>query len=321
MPTALLHLGKSMNPPKLSFAEKETRCEILFRDLQPCWHLHTPEDFEIIFSSDEDFKAGMLLIALCAMSFPDIKIPAFQLMSNHLHITLSGSESESRAFFRMFKHRLQVYLKGLDRTVGLSRWEEKLIAVEDLDYLRTVIVYTNRNGFLVNANETPFTYQWGTSRLFFNPDATKLHALSAEKLTVRKLRSVIHSGAYDHFAGYKMIDGYISPSAYCDIAAAMALFRDAHQYFYMISRDIEGQQRIAAELGELISYTDNELFAFVVSICRKDYGIGKPSMIPSEAKLALARKMHFEYNATEKQISRILHLDRDILRAMFASSR
>ena len=314
-------MGKNMNSPKQSFSEKEARCETLFRDLQPCWHLHTPEDFEIIFSSEEDFKAGMLLIAICAMSFPGIKILAFQLMSNHLHITLSGNESQCRAFFRMFRHRLQVYLKGLERTVDLSRWDEKLIAVEDLDYLRTVIVYTNRNGFLVNTDETPFSYQWGTSRLFFNPDAARLHGQSAEKLTVRKLRSVIHSGAYDPFAGYRMIDGYISPSAYCDIATAMALFRDAHQYFYLISRDIEGQQRIAAKLGELISYTDNELFAFVVSICRKDYGTGKPSMIPSEAKLALARKMHFEYNATEKQISRILHLDRDILRAMFASRR
>ena len=306
-----------MTSPKQSFSEKEARCEILFRDLAPCWHLYTPEDFEIIFSSDEDFKAGMILMSLCALSFPGVKILAFQLMSNHLHIVLSGSEDDCHAFFRMLRHRLQVYLKGLGKTVDLTGWEERLGEVKDLDYLRTVIAYTNRNGFLVHPDETPFSYRWGTNRLFFNPDASALHARGDEKLTVRRLRSIIHSSAYDHRAGMKMIDGYISPSAYCDIPDAMALFRSGHHYFYLISRDVEGQQRIAAELGESVSYTDNELFAAVISICRKEYGTGKPSVIPSEAKLAVARKMRYEYNATDKQISRILRLDRNVLAALF----
>lgn len=310
-----------MTSLRYSFAEKEARCETLFRELSPCWHLYTAEDFEIIFVTDDDFRAGMLLIAICAMSFPGIKILAFQLMNNHLHVILSGNKDECGSFFRMFRHRLQMYLKGLGRTVDLSGWKESLNAVVDIDYLRTVIAYTNRNGFLINPDETPFTYRWGTNRLFFNPDAVSLHSQSKEKLTVRHIRNVIHSGAFDHMAVLNMIDGYISPIVFCDIPSAMALFRDGHHYFHLISRDVEGQQKIAAELGEAVSYTDNELFAAVVSICRKDYGIGKPSAIPSDAKLALARRMHFEYNATDKQIARILRLDRDILKAMFPSGR
>lgn len=310
-----------MTSLRYSFAEKEARCETLFRELSPCWHLYTAEDFEIVFVTDDDFRAGMLLIAICAMSFPGIKILAFQLMNNHLHVILSGNRDDCRSFFRMFRHRLQMYLKGLGRTVDLSGWKESLNAVVDIDYLRTVIAYTNRNGFLVNPDETPFTYRWGTNRLFFNPDAVSLHSQSKEKLTVRQIRNVIHSGAFDHMAVLNMIDGYISPIVFCDIPSAMVLFRDGHHYFHLISRDVEGQQKIAAELGETVSYTDNELFAAVVSICRKDYGIGKPSAIPSDAKLALARRMHFEYNATDKQIARILRLDREILKAMFPSGR
>ena len=160
-----------MTTLRYTFAEKEARCETLFRELSPCWHLYTAENFEIIFVTDDDFRVGMLLIALCAMSFPGIKILAFQLMNNHLHITLSGKKDDCCAFFHMFRHRLQMYLKGIGRTVDLSRWEEKLNAIEDLDYLRTVIAYTNRNGFLVDPDETPFTYRWGTNRFFFNQDA------------------------------------------------------------------------------------------------------------------------------------------------------
>ena len=310
-----------MTSLRYTFAEKEARCETLFRELSPCWHLFTAENFEIIFVTDDDFRAGMILIALCAMSFPGIKILAFQLMNNHLHVTLSGKKDDCCAFFHMFRHRLQMYLKGIGRTVDLSRWEEKLNAIEDLDYLRTVIAYTNRNGFLVDPDETPFTYRWGTNRFFFNQDAVSWHSHSKEKLTVRQIRNVIHSGAFDHMAVLNVMDGYISPIVFCDITAAMALYRDGHHYFHLISRDVEGQRKIAAELGELVYYTDNELFAAVVSICRKDYGIGKPSALPSDAKLALARRMHFEYNATDKQIARILRLDRDILKAMFLSGR
>ncbi len=155
-----------MTSLRYTFAEKEARCETLFRGLSPCWHLYTAENFEIIFVTDDDFRAGMILIALCAMSFPGIKILAFQLMNNHLHVTLSGQKDECCAFFHMFRHRLQMYLKGVGRTVDLSGWEEKLNAIEDLDYLRTVIAYTNRNGFLVDPDETPFTYRWGTNRFF-----------------------------------------------------------------------------------------------------------------------------------------------------------
>ena len=87
------------------------------------------------------------------------------------------------------------------------------------------------------------------------------------------------------------------------------MFRDAHQYFHAVSRDLDAQRRIARELGDRITYTDNEMYSVIAEICRTTYSVNAPSVLPKEAKLEVARKMHFEYNASDKQIARILRLD------------
>jgi hypothetical protein len=52
--------------PTRSLKESETRSELLFQELGQCWHLYTPEQFEIIFATEGDFKAGMTLMAICS---------------------------------------------------------------------------------------------------------------------------------------------------------------------------------------------------------------------------------------------------------------
>ena len=42
-----------------------------------------------------------------------------------------------------------------------------------------------------------------------------------------------------------------------------------------------------------------------------------PSMLPPDAKVALAKRLYFDYKATAKQIKRILKMDDSILEALF----
>ena len=306
---------------KKSFSEKENACELLYENLGPCYHLYTPENYEVIFVSEDDFKAGMTIMALCALISPDIRILTFQLMSNHIHSTAAGSEEACVAFFKSFRRRLQLYLKGKGRSLDLAAWDVSLRRTGSLKDLRTIIVYTNRNGFLVNPDETPFSYRWGANRLFFNPDSFALHSRSRERLTVTHIRKTIHSGDYDRMAGLPMVDGYVSPLSFCDVRTAMGLSRDAHHYYHMASRDLESQQMLAKELGESIYYTDNELYTAVVRYVGNKYGSLIPATLPKDAKLETARWMHYEYNAGNKQVSRILRLDRSVVDSMFPSGR
>ena len=302
---------------KLSPREKELRCEMTFRGMGECWHVFTPEGFPVIFSTKEDFKAGMSLIAICAKTFPDIKVLTFEIMSNHLHLVLAGPENRIRQFFAMLKGYLRRYLKGIGRPVDLSSWNCSLKRIMDLKYMREVIVYTNRNGYLVSQDATPFNYPWGANRFFFNPELRAFHLSTRERLTLRVIREMFHTRMLDSYNGMEIVDGYVTPACFCVIKTAEDMFRDAHQYFFKLTRDVESQKTIAAELGERVFYTDEELYSLVYSKCRTEFKADSPSQLSSDEKIRMAKTLHYEYNSDNAQVARILRLDNSIVNSLF----
>ena len=82
-----------------SFFDDEGRCSQVFHDLGECYHLWTSENFELIFCSDDDYRAGMNIIGICARLFPEIKILTFELMSNHIHFAIAGERTIIHSFF------------------------------------------------------------------------------------------------------------------------------------------------------------------------------------------------------------------------------
>ena len=307
--------------PTRSLKELETRSELLFQELGQCWHLYTPEQFEIIFATEDDFMAGMTLMAICSKAFPDIRILTFELMSNHVHATLVGLRERILAFFGMYGKHLSGYLHGIGRPVDLSSWECQLREITDLNDLRTVIVYNNRNGYLVNPSVTPFSYPWGANRFFFNPELRGFHESSSTKLTVKEIRRVFKTRSLDMYAGLSMVSGYASPIGFCEIETTERLFRDARQYFYKLSRDVESQKTISSELGSSVCFTDDELYSILLSKCRSEYNVRSLSMLTTDMKIELAKTLHFDYHANNKQVARILRLDLALVDSVFPDMR
>lgn len=303
------------------FRTEELRCEIAFRELGPVWHLCTPEDYPIIYATEEDFIAGMALTGICTSAFPSIRMLTFEIMSNHQHDTLAGPEEDIKGMFEMRREYLSSYLKGTGRVDVLKKWDYKLISIDDINYLRNTIAYTNRNGYLVHPDTTPYSYRWGANRFMFNPELVKFHSLSKERLTVKEIRRLFHTGMLDHFAGMKKVDGVVSPTAFCDIESAEKAFRNARHYYFKLSRDIESQKQIASVIGESMFYTDDELFVLISGMAYSEYHVDKPSLLPRDAKVNFARKLHSEYNSSNKQIARMLGIDISLINQMFPDIR
>lgn len=78
---------------------REEECEALFRRLGTIFNANTPENHPVVFSTDEQFKAGMTILAVCIKMFPDIRVYAFQLMSNHIHLVIGGDKKRIQDFF------------------------------------------------------------------------------------------------------------------------------------------------------------------------------------------------------------------------------
>ena len=309
-----------------SFFEKEDRCRKVFEwtvmMYGGVWHLCTPgEKQPIIFKRPEDYAFAMTLVAMCAYDCPNVQVITFEIMSNHVHFILCGSESDVMAFFGMFRKRLQRYCSARDERTDLTYFQcEKPIPVKTLDSMRNQICYTNRNNFVVDPGHTPFSYPYGANSCYFMPMIReRKHRLFGD-LTLREKRNLIHAREPVYPEEYIVVDGYFSPANFCRFDIGEAVFRDPRHYFNLLAKGVESYREVAALVGDAIYYTDDELFDVVRRICKEKYEGQRPTLLGKNAKLELARMLHFNYNADNAKIVRMLNLAPSILDQLFPSS-
>ena len=308
---------------------KESSCEAAFAHGGPFWHLYTDgEKMEIIFTGPSDFLFGITLFGICAAAFPRCRILTFALMSNHIHLVIAGSEQDVRAFFAMFKERLSRYLSSQKRYCRMQNFEAGLFRIPDLRSLRNEILYVNRNGYVVSPDCTPFSYWWSAGVFFFNPTAWMLPARTFASLTLRERRAMCHCREAVFPQHYRVLTNFCSgpgmmpepmllPTSFCAIPEAESYFQNAHQYFRRLGRDQEAFSEVARRLGERIYLTDEELFGAVCALCAKEFDNPSPALLSAGQKQEVARRMHFDYNASNKQIQRMLKLSASAVETLF----
>ena len=293
-------------------------CESVFVQCGKCWHLCTPGDLSgVLFREKKDYVFGMNLVALCVGEFwGDVQLYTFQIMSNHLHFVMSGKEDKVLAFFDEFRRRLRKYLALKGNVSDVAGFTCTLFPIMDLGYMRNVIAYVNRNGYLIDTGSTPFSYPWGANRYFFTRLALQEQHVLLEKLPVRIKRKMFHTHSNNFPKHYCLTGEFVSPYCYTVISTAECFFRNAHHYFNLVSRRVESFTRIAKELGDMITYTDDELFTAVCALSAQRYGIA-PKILDRDQKIEVAKELHFSYNASNKQIKRVLRLDGPVVEELF----
>ena len=300
------------------FSQKEQACGYTFNNNGPFFHLCTPGKYtELLCETDEDYKFLVTLIAIAA-SCAGVTVITFAVMSNHLHVLLAGPEHACRAFFDLIKKKLKRYCSSKQRYVNLSGFECKLIPVESLRQIRIEIAYIHRNAYLASDRYLPFSYPWSAGYLFFNPMVRNKDGVPYNSLAQREKREVCRGRALELPEQFIIRDGMILPDSFCAVRFAEALFRDAHQYFSMISKNYEAYSEVAKALGDDVFLNDEEMFVVLQLQCRKQFGTeSRPAMLPQKDKLALAGWMKQNYNASIGQMQRMLRLDKTALEEMF----
>lgn len=304
-----------------SFRVLESGCELHFSNIGQCWHICTPgEDTELIFSCDQEFSYGITLLALCVAEL-DLKILTFELMGNHYHIIASGSVEECLALSRNYQRRLRRYFAEKGRLVDLDNFVcEKPIPISSLDMIRNEIAYVNRNAFVVNPLYTPFTYPWGCGKLYFSDFDSMIPSQSISELSVRQQRAIFHTKTLNLPLNFRIRNGQIIQSSFCNIADGEKFFRNARHYFQTITRNAEPFSEIAKRLNDKIFLTDNEIFSVVMNLCRKNFGLENLTMLSAQQRIDTARLMRFKYNSSVKQIKRVLKLDDKIINELFPAT-
>lgn len=298
----VIQLLKRKNMVKDMFFETEQRSELLFQSLGPTYCAHTSENHPLIFASGEDFKAGMCILGVCALLHPGVRIYTFELMSNHVHFVLSGETDEIQAFFELFRNRLARHFSS----VSFTDFKLQLHPIGDLQYMRNVIAYTNRNAFVVNPDVTPFSYEWGANAFYFRSPLTNSAIKTAIPFKAVELRGFFHSKRTDSIKTLTHIDGVALATSFCDIETGEKMFRDAKHYFYSVSRNIESYPEMAEIMKECAYYTDDDMFLAARKLAKEEYGEENLKLLDAERKFKLAATLKRKYNASDKQLQRLL---------------
>lgn len=260
----------------------------------------------------------MNAVAFAALLFPDVRIFTFVIMDNHFHFAIAGEKSEIKLLLRALVNKLASLPSLAVARNDIRKLDFKFFDIGSLDNMRNVVAYINRNGAVVNPNESVYTYKWGANRFFFNREAHLRHAECRRKASCREKRGMFRSARFDT-TDILLVDGYVSPLFYCRIEEGESFFRNGRHYFYSVSRNIESSKDIAKTVGECMFYTDEDLLSHIVAECSRKYGSPNVRTLPGEAKVELAKELHFDFNASNKQICRILKMDMITLDILFPS--
>ena len=84
------------------------------------------------------------------------------------------------------------------------------------------------------------------------------------------------------------------------------MFRDAHQYFSMLTKNVEAYSELACELDDSEFLTDSELFAQLAKLLRTSYGVANVQELTKSQLVDAANKLHYDYHASNGQLRRLL---------------
>ncbi len=302
---------------KIDFAGLERSCQARFLKAGDIFHVFSLENHPVIFHNEEEFKTAMNIVAFVAILFPGIIVYTFEIMDNHFHFAMAGRMEDIEAFIRMLSEKLASHPSLKESRNDIKALTFKKHSIKSLENLRNVIAYDNRNGAVVCPDENVFSYRWGANRYFFNREAKLRYNECGRKATCRDKRKIFCSAQLDSTNSVIMLDGYVSPLCYCHILEAELFFRNSRHYFHSVSRNIESAKDIAKSIGESIFYSDEDLYSHVRMLCSKRYGCKSLSSLNSSAKTEIAKELHFDFNATNKQICRLLKVEQCIVDALF----
>ncbi len=299
----------------------EWEIERLFRESGPFFHVHTePLETGVIFMTDEERQVAMVYVAIAAM-LAGVEVVAFALMSNHFHFILRGQEGRCRAFYARFAKMLDLYLSRHGRPGVLdSIGQPAPTPITTLKQFRDEIAYVIRNPFVVRKDINPFAYPWCSGFLYFNPMLSMLKQKPASALTLREKRALTHSRSLPLPTDLTLVDGRVFPGSFVNYRLVESMFTDCRQFMFWVFKNVEAQVETALRLGDKPSLPDDDILAVSLQLCKKEFGVKGPSHLTESQKYDLAKKLKYDYYASNGQLARFTGLPPQTVNSLFPLS-
>ena len=276
------------------------------------YHLCTDGKKCIICHDEAEYAHAVNVISLLDQKFP-VKVHSYEVMRSHIHLLLSGRGTDCVDAFDYLKYRLSRKLRQ-DGHAPLPRdYDFKLIPVEDEDQMRRNIVYIARNAFEVQ-DIVPGGYLWGSSMMFYSQTPRMFETVRAGDLSARQLWDIF--GTRIPIPKDRLIHmptGMVLPQSFVDTRVFYRVFPTARQYQTALVKDFEGYVMVADQLGETVSFANDEANWIIEQTLSLDYQGVSPDQLTVDERLRLAASLQKKYRLTLEQLSAGLNLPTHVM--------
>ena len=266
-----------------------------------------------MFQDDMDFIAGVNRIAVCHL-LTGISVLAFVLMDNHVHFVLYGTMPQCKEFINMYKRLVGRWIRiRYDISDHLRQLPVDIMRIDTEERLLNTLAYLDRNSVVAGFQYLPGEYLWGSARYVFKSNVDDRNYKPVSEFASRELRSLLKTRVA--LPGDWLIDenGMISPMSFLDIHRLESYFKSPTRYTYFLAKKLEGVVEQELEHSQKTFIPDKELRPIVERLAQQTFGVETVKDLDVNSRLALARKLRYDYASTLKQISRMVLLDKSLL--------
>ena len=267
-----------------------------------------------LFRDREDFIAGMNLLAVVCSTFPQLKLLAFVLMSNHVHFVLHGTEQQAKEFMDLYKNLVSRYVRT---RYGEAKYLRHLlttvseVALEN-EGLKRLIAYVLNNPVKAGINCVATGYEWSSARCYFCFDGDS-SSIPLSSFGSRELRSMLHSKKTLPPSWLVNSSLYIEPKSYVDYAHVQDVYGRSSSMQYFLSATL-GVKRGAMES---VAFSDAVIQTALVELLEKKYGVDSLGQLDYIMMKSLVRDIKVRFTSSSKQIARIVRLSiNDVMRML-----
>lgn len=273
----------------------------------------------LLFVSDQDYIYAMNAIAFSKLKYPSVNILAFCIMNNHVHFIFDCEENEGRNFMIYYKRRIGMYLHDLyPNERNLVGADVACKEMSDPDYIVKAIAYVLRNPLSAGIKLVPNEYRWSSACLYFGSRVfvqCRQNPTGDNLMTYKKQMLKTHCALPEQW--HIDNDGLIFPGDYTDYKRVEKIFGSPSQLMFYILKNYDAELEYDTGVLTKTKYSDAELCASRDSLISMMFHKNNLTQLSIEEKIRLAVSMKKKYAASWPCLSRIIGLDRSLLKSMW----
>ena len=268
-----------------------------------------------MFKDEQDFTAGINRIAICKI-IVGLEVWAFTLMDNHVHFLLYGTMAMCKAFIDKYKVLTGKWIsQKYDQSKHMKELPASIILLKTEEEILDTIAYIDRNSIVAGFKGLPQDYPWGSARLLFRHGSNRFHQTDMiQNIGSCSLREILKTRV--RLPADWEIDkqGMLDPACFIEWHKVESMYKSPLKYLYHLSKKLEGKINLDLSQGPKTFLPDKELREITRNLCVQLFQQSDVRMLDINSRLRVAKTLRREYASTPKQISRMLHLDADVLK-------